>query len=61
MDEQHAREILSEAIGEDGRLHWVGLNVIIEMGSEMKLDGDFDVETLEALVWWMRKVQEMTA
>ena len=55
MDEQKAREILKDALAEDGGLTNTGWYVGWTPGdSEAVLDGHFTAEQLEAVVWWMR-------
>ena len=54
MNEEKAREILGEMI-KDNKLHCINPYIHWFPGSEyIMLDGDFDVEDLEAIAWWMK-------
>jgi len=54
MNEAKAREVLRDAIEEDGSLYSLGWYLEWK-GGEAILDGSFSAEDLEAIVWWMRK------
>ena len=56
MSEERAREILSEIIDENGSLYELSPSYISWRGESriISLDGDFDDDELEAIVWWMR-------
>jgi hypothetical protein len=54
MDEQKARDILKDAIGQDGSLRHDWPYVWWEKGRGIALDDVYSLEYLEALVWWVK-------
>jgi len=55
MNEEKAREILKDYITDDNGLHYSGHYISFEAGSKkITLDRDFEVNELEAIVWWMK-------
>jgi len=61
MDEARARQLLGNAIESDNDLNTLGKEwpkpeyVSWNAGSDYaNLDGDFTIEELEAIVWWMK-------
>lgn len=55
MNEAKARKILGNAIEEDNRL--TGQYWWLVDGGDICLDGDFTLEQLEAIVWWMKNME----
>lgn len=56
MDESRAREILGEAVQEDGSLHRFLHQLIVWVpGLAVRLSGEFTADELEAIAFWMRK------
>lgn len=53
MDEEKARKILGDWIVEDG-LSCLGPYVAYTKGDDITLDARFNLEELEAIVWWMK-------
>lgn len=64
MNEEKAREILGEWIGnraDPNALEYLGGPYVCwapNRGDEITLDGPFSLEELEALAWWVRKYGE---
>lgn len=55
MDEAAARKILDDWIQGDNGLYCPGRWVDWRVGANsIALDAEFDLEELEALVWWMK-------
>jgi len=56
MNEKRATEILKAAITDDGSLHSViGRYIDWENWDDsLRMDGVFDIDDLEAIVWWIR-------
>lgn len=55
MDEQRAREILGDTVQADGGLYCLGHYTAWSTDRPtITLDCEFEVEELEAIVWWMR-------
>jgi hypothetical protein len=55
MTEERAREILGKAVRRDDGLNELGVYIDWNPSDKQAcLDGDFTVEYLEAVVWWMR-------
>ena len=60
MDEKRAREILKDFICEDGGLFDGGHYMAWKPGERsITLDCDFELEELEAIVWWMKNMKEV--
>ena len=53
MNEKRARELLDNVIRPNGSLYGVGWYLSWN-GKDALLDGEFEVEDLEAIAWWMR-------
>lgn len=58
MDESKAREILKDWIKEDQTLYHLGCPYLMCGQDFNTLDGDFDLDELEAIAWWMRNKGE---
>ena len=59
MDEQHAREILGDAI--DGKGLYTQ-NLCWEFGdATVEIDGEYTADELEAIAWWMRNMSDVGA
>ena len=54
MDEKKAREILGDTIQKDNTLYNLGWYVACDSPEDICLDAHFDIEDLEAIVWWMK-------
>ena len=55
MNEDKARDILERSILDDDGLHNGGWYLDWRHGDDKAcLDGEFDIEDLEAIVWWMK-------
>jgi hypothetical protein len=52
MNKEKVISILGNAIQEDGSLYCCG-TYIAWSGKELTLDGDFDLEYLQAVLWWI--------
>ena len=59
MDEKKAKEILGESISQDDGLsngvHYMAWNID---ENEIMLDCRFELEELEAIVWWMKNKKQ---
>lgn len=53
MTKDEVIDILGSAIRDDGTLYCCG-TYISWNGKDLTLDGDFNLEYLEAIVWWMK-------
>ena len=57
MTEARARELLGDCIKPDGSLDSLGHYMAYSPGDEaITLDDVFGIDELEAMVWWMRKI-----
>ncbi len=61
MNEVKARQILGEAIHDDGSLGWLKDGEFLEWDTsanpaetDVQLDGWFSADELEAIAWWMK-------
>ena len=62
MTKEKAREILGDYIQEDGGLHSLGHYMAWTVGDKsICLDCHFDIEELEAIVWWMKNAHKLKA
>jgi hypothetical protein len=53
MNKDKVKTILGSAIQSDNSLYCCG-TYIAWSGKELTLDGDFDLEYLEAVIWWVK-------
>ena len=59
MNEEKYRDALKDYIEEDGSLFCLGHYLSWDAGSKtITLDCKFDVEELEAIVWWMKNFKD---
>lgn len=55
MDEKQVKAILGDVITDDGGLYSLGWYLQWGVGEDSAvLDGQFDLEELEAIAWWMK-------
>jgi hypothetical protein len=60
MDEAKAREILGTAIKSSGELYCCGTYICYNKELELTLDGDFDLDYLKAIIWWIENNEKTT-
>lgn len=53
MDETKAKEILGTAIKPNGDLYCCGTYIYYDKKLGLTLDGDFDLDYLKAVIWWI--------
>lgn len=62
MNEERAREILGQTIRQDNGLFDGSQYTEWSVGDkDVVLDGRFNIEELEAIVWWIRNAQRTKA
>lgn len=60
MNEAEARMILGTMIRDDNGLEHLGLYISWSIGdASLVLDGEFTVDHLEAIAWWMRHAKDL--
>ena len=54
MTEELAKEILGDTIQSDGSLFCLGHYIAWQGGNHVVLDDSFEIEELEAILWWIK-------
>ncbi len=58
MNKAKAKEILGSAVQDDGGLYCCGTYISWSKEFGLTLDGEFELDYLEAIIWWIKNEKD---